>query len=774
MSASTPGFVGQSLERVEDTRLLTGAGCFVDDIQLPGMLHAVVVRSAVAHARITGIRTEAARALPGVAAVLTYADVADTILPIPLGAFTPLPGYDRFLQMPLARDRVVYVGEPIALVVADSRYFAEDAADLVEIDYDTLDPVVDVNAALRGDILLHPAHKTNVATQFKVSRGDVAAAQARATYKRRERFNIHRHSGVPLETRGMVVEWDEATQRMRVWGAAKLLYRNRSLLAQMLRLPETQIEMMEVDVGGGFGIRGEFYPEDFIVPFAARHLGRPVKWIEDRREHLMASNHSREMQCDLEIMTDAQGRILALRGHVLVDLGAYVRTNAGVAPGKVAQFIPGPYDIENAEFEVEVLLTNKTPWGSYRGPGRYESSYFRECLLDLAAADLGLDPAEFRRRNLIRPQQMPWDAGKLVPNAPATVYDTGNYPKVFARALQEFRYDELQSLRGKCIDGRYHGVGIGCFVESTGGGPAESARLRVIEDGRIALAVGSSSMGQGIETVMAQIAADELGLPMDAFTASHGSTTLMEKGWGAYHSRNAVMGGSAVILAARQLRERLTAWVAAREGLGAEALRYEQGAIMRCDDGRVLATLAQLWSQSRQDAELAAALDSNATFVSDQLTYTFGAQLAHVAVDPETATVEVLRFLTVEDVGRMLNPAIVHGQTLGASVQGLSSTFLDEFAYDEFGQLLSGTFADYLLATSTDFPNVEAISLEESPALSNPLGAKGAGEGGIAAVGGAVVNAVSDALRSTGAVIRELPLSPDKIARALRRGRSTP
>ncbi|MDO8278708.1 MAG: xanthine dehydrogenase family protein molybdopterin-binding subunit, partial [Burkholderiaceae bacterium] len=752
----------------------TGTGCFVDDIQLPGMLHAVVVRSAVAHALITSIRTEAARALPGVAAVLTYADVADTILPIPLGGFTPLPGYDRFLQMPLARDRVVYVGEPIALVIADSRYIAEDAADLVEVDYDTLDAVVNVNAALRGDVLLHPVHKTNVATSFKVSRGDVAAAQTRATYQRRERFNIHRHSGVPLETRGMVAEWSEESQRMRVWGAAKLLYRNRSLLAQMLRLPETQIEMMEVDVGGGFGIRGEFYPEDFIVPFAARHLGRPIKWIEDRREHLMASNHSREMQCDLEIMTDAQGKILALRGHVLVDLGAYVRTNAGVAPGKVAQFIPGPYDIENAEFEVEVLLTNKTPWGSYRGPGRYESSYFRECLLDLAAADLGLDPAEFRRRNLIRPEQMPWDAGKLVPDSPATVYDTGNYPKVFARALQEFRYDELQSVRGRLIDGRYHGVGIGLFVESTGGGPAESARLRVTEGGRIALAVGSSSMGQGIETVMAQIAADELGLPMDAFTASHGSTTLMEKGWGAYHSRNAVMGGSAVILAARQLRDRLAALVAARQGLATDAVRYKKGAIVQCTDGHTLATLAQLWQQSQQDAELATALDSNATFVSNQLTYTFGAQLAHVAVDPETAAVDVLRFLTVEDVGRMLNPAIVHGQTLGASVQGLSSTFLDEFAYDEFGQLLSGTFADYLLATSTDFPNVEALSLEESPALSNPLGAKGAGEGGIAAVGGAVTNAVADALRSTGATLRELPLSPDKIARALRRGRSTP
>lgn len=770
MLARAP-LVGQSLERVEDDRLLTGAGRFVDDIHLPEMLHAVIVRSPVAHARINGIDVAAALALPGVKACFTYADIAVPERVIPLPNLTSLPGYERFLQRPLARDRVVYAGEPVAVVVAESRYIAEDAADLVAVDYDPLDAVVDVKSARQGTILVHPDQGTNIAAQYRGQRGDIEAAKARAIYRRRERFKIHRHSGVPLETRGLVARWEQEREVLQVWGATKMLFRNRTILADMLPLPEKQIDMIEVDVGGGFGVRGEFYPEDFLIPFAAMRLRRPVKWIEDRREHLMAANHSREMECELEIFTDGRGKILALEGQIEVNLGAYVRTNGGTAPGKVAQFIPGPYDVENASFEVSVMITNKTPWGSYRGPGRYESSFFRECLFDIAANDLGIDPAEFRRRNLIGPHQLPWDAGSLVPGAPSTVYDTGNYPDVFERALREIGYEQLQAVRGRLVDGRYHGVGIGCFVESSGVGPAESACLNVKAGGRLEVAVGSSSMGQGVETVMAQIAADELGLPMEAITVLHGSTNIVENGWGAYHSRNAVMGGSAVVVSARQLRDQILALVASREGMPVEQLYYANGMIMRHADGQCLTMLAQLADQAAADAEIARALRSHALFKNDKLTYTFGVQIAHVAVDPETAVVEVIRFLTVEDVGRMLNPAIVHGQTLGASVQGISSTILDEFVYDETGQLLTGSFADYLLATATDFPNVEAISLEQSPSTFNPLGAKGVGEGGIAAVGGALSNAVSDALRPLGVTITELPLSPNRIAHVMREKR---
>ncbi|VCU68907.1 6-hydroxypseudooxynicotine dehydrogenase complex subunit gamma [Pigmentiphaga humi] len=691
-----------------------------------------------------------------------------------MSEFTRLRGQERFLQQPLALDRTVYVGEPIAIVLAESRYLAEDAAGLVEVDYEYQDPVVDAATALKGERLVHPGVGTNVASQDVVRKGDVEAAFARAAYTRRETFYVHRHTAAPMETRGLVAEWEEQSGRMRVWGATKLTFRNREVLAGMLDMPETDVEMIEVDVGGGFGVRGEFYPEDFLVPFAARWCGRPVKWIEDRAEHLVATNHSREMQCSLEIAVDKDGFILALRGDVMVDLGAYARPNGGVAPGKGLQFMCGPYQIENAEFELRTLVTNKTPFGSYRGPGRYESSYFRERIVDLAASDLGIDPAAFRMRNLIRPDQMPWNAGAMVPGGPVAHYDTGDYPRVMQQSLDEFAYDSLMPVRGKKVDGRLHGVGIGCFVESSGGGPSESARLVVTGNGRVHLYTGTSSMGQGHETVYAQILADELGVPMDAIDVFHGSTTYVKKGWGTYHSRSAVMGGSAIVLASRTLRDQVAGLISRRQGLDPESLRWKAGALVEANEGgkQILASLLDLGVSAVSDPEMQLALEADSIYSSNELTYTFGVQLAHVAVDPETAVVEVLRFLTVEDVGRVLNPSVVHGQTIGAAVQGLGGTLLDHLVYDENGQLLTGSFADYLLPTATDFPCVEAISLEQSPALNNPLGVKGAGEGGIAAVAGAVANAVEDALRSLGVCIRDLPLSPDKVSALIREASS--
>lgn len=736
------------------------------------MLHAAVVRSPFASARIKSVDVSAALALPGVVAVYRHQDIDTGVKPIPLGAFTPLPGFARFLQSPIARDRVVFVGEPVALVVAEDRYIAEDALELVEVDYEPLDAVVDVHASREGKVLVHPAQGTNIATNYSVARGNADEAFARAAYTRKETLKVHRHSAVPLETRGLVAEWDEAASKLRVWGATKLLFRNREILSGMLGLPEAQVELIEVDVGGSFGVRGEFYPEDFLVPYAARRLGRPVKWIEDRREHFMASNHSREMECTLEIAVDADGIILALRGALRIDMGAYVRPNGGVGPGKVSQFMCGPYRIEHAAFDVTALITNKTPVGSYRGPGRYESSFFRERMVDLAAADLGIDPAEFRLRNLIRPEQMPWHAGSLVPGAPPTIYDTGDYPSVMKEALQAFDYAGLAPLRGKAGDGRLHGVGIGCFVESTGGGPAETARIVIADAGQVHLYVGSSSAGQGHETVLAQILADELDTTADAITVFHGTTSFVAKGWGSYHSRSVVMGGSAILLAAKKLREHVLAALAHKRGRAVDDLAWERDGIVRSKDGALAVTLADLAKDAAADPALREALEASATWSSSELTYTFGTQIAHVAVDPATAAVEVVRFLTVEDVGRMINPAVVHGQTIGASVQGLGSTFLDHFVYDESGQLLTGSFADYLLATSTDFPCVEALSLERSKALSNPLGAKGAGEGGIAATGAALANAVEDALRSTGARVLTLPLSPDNIAALLRKARA--
>jgi aerobic carbon-monoxide dehydrogenase large subunit len=769
---STP-WIGASLERREAERFIQGRGKFVDDIRLPGMLHAVVVRSPMAHARLNGIDASAALELPGVVGVFTWADLADYAKVIPQRT-CPLPGMERFLQMPMAKSVVRYVGEPVALVVAEDRYIAEDAAELVFGDYDMLEPIVDARRAAEGAPFLHEERGTNLASAYRAGRGDIEAAFRAAAYTRKETFYVHRHSAVPLETRGLVAQWDAQEPRLRVFGAGKVPFANRAILADMLRLPPTQVELIEVDIGGSFGVRGDFYPEDFLIPFAAWRLGRPVKWIEDRREHLQATNHSREMHCELEIAVDAAGKIQGMRGKVLADLGAYVRTNPGVMAGKGTQFLQGPYAIAHLDFEVQAAVTSKTPAGTYRGPGRYESAFFRERLIDLAAADLGLDRLEFRRRNLITAEQMPYDAGALVPGQPTTIYDSGNYAAVLEQALRRFDYEAMRRLDGREIDGRKHGIGLACFVESTGGGPGEHARIELRRDGSFDLFVGSSCAGQGHETVMAQVLADELGISFDRIRVHHGSTCFLEQGFGAYHSRSAVMGGSAVMAAARAMRERLVAHAASR-GVDHDAgqLLWANGAVVSRTDSSLVATAAQLAEDLPETGPYdRGALGVEASFENDRLTYTFGVQLAHVSVDPATAQVRVEKFLCVEDLGRMLNPALVHGQTIGAAVQGLGGTFLDEFIYDESGQLVTGSFADYLLPTSTDFPNVEALGLEIARSPSNPLGAKGAGEGGIIGTGAAIANAVSSALASNGVSVTALPLSLDKLAQMVRTARA--
>jgi carbon-monoxide dehydrogenase large subunit len=747
--------LGESIPRLEDARFLSGSACFVDDLQFPGMLHAVVVRSAQAHALIKGIGAEAVRKMPGVHAVFTFADIAkhDAVIPLRLG---PLPGFERYLQRPLARERVRFVGEPVALVVAADRYVAEDAAEALEIEYQPLAPVVRAQAGMKDESLVHPEVGTNIGTHYTVAIGNVAEAFARAKHRRKASFHCHRHSAVPMETRGLVVV--PQGNALELWGATKVNFQNRRALSQMLGVPVDKIAMIETDVGGSFGVRGEFYPEDFLIPFAARELGRPVKWIEDRREHLIAANHSREIDCELELALDAQGRLLGLRAKLVADMGAYVRTNGSVVPAKTAQFLPGPYRIANFECEVIGVMTNKTPVGTYRAPGRYEANFFRERLFDLACAEFGFDPAEFRRRNLIAPHEMPYGIGKLVPYEPPSEYDGGDYPALFDRALEEFGYRDL--VEGAHADGRLHGVGMACFVESSGAGPAETARVVLKGAARFEVYVGSSSSGQGHETSMAQILAGELGVPLAGIRVFHGSTSFVPNGFGTYHSRAIVMGGSAILLAARKLAGQLVARAAAQHGLPAAQLELR--------DGNVYAKGA---SRALLDLDACAGEEAMATFEQAKRTYTYGTHLAHVAVDPETARVEVLRYLSVEDIGRAVNPLIVHGQAIGAAVQGLGATFLDEFKYGDDGQLLTGTLADYLLPLATDFPSVEALTLENSPSKLNPLGVKGAGEGGIVAVGGAVANAVARALAPLGVEITDLPLSPDNLSAAIRKAR---
>jgi carbon-monoxide dehydrogenase large subunit len=764
---ATPNtLVGQAIERTEDLRFLTGKGTFADDYEPAGILHAAIVRSSVAHGRIRKIDATAAVRMAGVHAVITAADIGDVIPTIPL-RLAPIEGLDKYLQPVIAHGKVRYAGEPVAVVVADSRALAEDALEHIDVDIEALDPVADWHVSATDKTVLFEQNNTNVATRYTVGFGDADEAFKSADYIRRESFRAHRHTAAPMETRAVIAEWDAANGRLIVTAATKVTFFNRRTLARMLDLPESVIDLIEIDVGGGFGVRGEFYPEDFLIPFAARKIGRPVKWIEDRREHLLAANHSREVDCELEIACRTDGTIVALRGKIFGDMGAYIRTNGGVVPAKAAQFLHGPYRIPNIKIDVAAFMTSKTPVGTYRAPGRFEANFFRERLLDMAAKDLRIDPVAFRRKNLITEAELPYSIGQLVPYETETAFDTGDYHAAFDRCLEEFGWDSKVAMQGRLIDGRYHGLSATCFVESGGAGPRENVRFVLEQGGAVTIYVGSSALGQGIETAFAQIAADALGLPFEAFRVLHGSTTFVHEGFGTYHSRALVMGGSAVLDGAKNLVEAIRAAGAAQLGCPVDDVVFGDGQVGAKNGGSI--SLARIG-----DAAVAAGrpISVEGTFANTKRTYSYGAHAAHVAVDARTGHVQVVDYLAVEDVGHAINPGIVHGQAIGAAVQGLGGVFFDHLIYDADAQLLNASFADYLLPLATDFPNVRGVTLELRRSPSNPLGAKGAGEGGIVSVAATVGNAVAAALASFGVEPNEMPLTPPRIWRLIEEGRA--
>ncbi len=766
-AAARAGAIGQPVERLEDERLLRGEGAYVDDLRRPRMLHAAILRSPYPHGRLRGIDASAARALPGVQAVITAAEVRAQrggqvpLIPMRLDA---LPELAAFEQPVIADARIRYVGEPLAVVIAQTLALAEDALEAIEIDVETLPPViaggVDAAATAAGDgatgaPALFDAAPTNRALRVWAERGDAAAAFAQAAYVRRERFSVQRHAASPMETRGVLAEHDAQDGTLTIWGASKVPFANRRILAGLLEVPLESVRMIEGDTGGSFGSRGEFYPEDFLIPFAAMHCQRPVKWIEDRREHLTASNHARDAEGEIEIACTRDGRILGLRGRVATDVGAYMRTNGIAQSRNIVQIATGPYRIAHVDMQLSVMLTNKTPAGTYRGPGRCETDFFRERLLDLAAADLGIDRVEFRRRNLLGRDEMPWELPRLQPYDSGSSTDSGDYHETFELCLREFDWARKAALNGRLIDGRHHGIAIGCYIEGGGSGPREGARIVLEEDGRYAVYTGSSANGQGLQTVLTQIAADALDCPMRAIRGVfHGSTTLLREGFGAYSSRSTVMGGSAIVTVARMLQERILGAAAAALDCEREAIRWNGEQLVAPSGRRIsLAELAR--SRSAHGG-----LWAEGSFASSQRTYSYGAHAAHVTVDARTGAVSLLDYLAVEDVGRIVNPHTLHGQAVGAVVQGLGGVFLEHLAYDEQGQLLTGSLADYLLPTASDYPQIRAIALENHPSPHNPLGVKGAGEGGIIAVGGVIANAVSQAL---GVSVRSLPLSPSRL-----------
>ena len=749
--------IGRSVERVEDGRLVQGAGTYLPDMTRAGMLSAAILRSPVAHGCIRAIDTAACMAMPGVVAVITAADIGELIPRIPLRQEAH-PTLLVFEQPVIAFDKVRYVGEPMAMVIADTPARAQDALEAIVFDIEALPVVADRDAAERKDSVLHEDAASNCAITLRAVRGDTDAAFRDAPYTRRERFSMHRHTAIPLETRGLLADWDPVQRRMTVDGASKVPFANRRILAGMLGLEESAIDMLECDIGGAFGARGEFYPEDFLIPFAAKRLARPVKWVESRSDHFLATNHARDADCEIEIACTRDGDILALRGRARTDVGAYLRT-VGVTPSRnIAQVCSGPYRIAHIGLDVSLMLTNKTPVATYRAPGRYETDFFRERLFDLVAADLGLDRVAFRRRNLVRVADMPYPLALVQPFGDATECDSGDYAATLDRCMEEFDWPGKSALNGALVDGRRHGIALGCYIEGGASGPRESARLVLEADGRVAVYSGSSAVGQGLETTLTQIAADALGVPMARIRGVfHGSTTFVSEGFGSYSSRSTVMGGSAIVGAAGKLRQQMRDIAAARLSCAPERVLLADGSATAPDG----ATLS--W------AELAGAqgLSAEDSFASRKRTYSYGAHAAHVAVDVATGEVAVLDYVAVEDVGRIINPAMLHGQTIGALVQGLGGVLLEHLVYDDQGQLLSGSLMDYVLPRADNFPHLRAVVLEQYPSPNNPLGAKGAGEGGVIPVAGVISNAVAAALAPLGVRVHDLPLTAQNVWRLI-------
>jgi CO/xanthine dehydrogenase Mo-binding subunit len=750
--------VGRAVPRLEDEALLRGQGRFADDIAFADQLHMRVVRSSHAHGRIVSIDAAAARAVAGVVAVWTAGDITNLG---PIDFRDPAAEVLKpYRQYALARDAVRYVGDPVAAVFADDPYVAEDAAALVAVDIAELPPLMNASDAPSE---FAPGLSTEPVV-LRNAYGDLDAAFAQAAHIIELDLSIGRHSGVPLETRGALARHDAARDVLELYGAAKVPHRTRDNLARALgRVPES-VHLKEGHVGGGFGIRGELYPEDVLVAAAALRFSRPVKWIEDRREHLLAANHSREQRHFLRAAVDPEGRVLAMDDEFFHGQGAYVRTHGARVPDLTTGMLSGPYRMPAFRSRAHFRLTNKTPAATYRAPGRYEGTFVRERMMDAVAARLGLDRIEVRRRNLIGVSEMPFARG-LSALGTDVVLDSGDYNLLLDKALAEIGWDRLQR---ECVvrraAGEAVGLGLGCFVEKTGLGPKDAVRISVDASGEVELVTGGASLGQGFETVMAQLCAEGLGVDYRRVNVVHGQTDRIADGVGAHASRATVMTGSAAYDAALNLRA--IALDIAAELLQAPltALDIVDGVVIRRgEESGPSVTLAEIARQQGSGG-----LTAEGWHRTDHMTYPYGVHVAQVCVDRETGGVAVERFLVAYDIGRAVNPMMIEGQIAGGYAQGLGGALYEEFLYSEDGQPLSVTFADYLMPTACEVSHVDVLVTEDAPSPLNPLGLKGAGEAGVTAVGAAIASAIDDALQIPGAVT-ELPVTPERLMKLLYR-----
>ncbi len=766
-SPRSGGLVGAPVKRVEDPRILAGQGRYVDDIRLPGTLHAAFLRSPHAQARIRAVDVGAAEQLPGVRLIVHGGSpeiaALRAIQPRLKASNAVCPA-----RPILARDVVRFVGEAVAVVVAESRYQAEDALELLEVDYDPLPPVANAEAALEeGAPQIHPDVPGNRYVDRELDFGavDQAFADAEVVIDWR-RFENPRHSGAPMETRGVLAAPGE-DGRLAIWTSSQVPHRVREVVARSLGLPEPEVRVVIPDVGGGFGIKAQVYPEEVVVPWLARTLGRPVKWVEDRHEHLLAAGHAREQIVEARLAATREGVVMAIDARVLCDVGAYgvYPFGPGLEPLGTSAMIPGPYHIRNYRCLVQGVVTNKSPEGPYRGVGLPVATLVHERLMDLLARELGIGPDEVRRRNLIPADAFPYTT------VTGMVYDSGNYVTCLDRAVEALdlagwrrRQEEVNRSGGEVR----LGIGIGYYVEYTGVGSAtyqargmesipgfDATRLRVERDGRVTVASSLSEMGQGIQTTLRQLAADGLGLPLEAIRFENTDTDLAPPGTGTFASRSAVLGASTIFGACERLRERILDAAAAAFEASPADLEFSEGRVSVRGVPERAITLAGLAARE------GAWLDASEQYHGPPATFPYAAHIAVMEVDTRTGQSRFLVYVVAEDCGKVINPLIVDGQIHGAVAQGIGGALLEELRYDDQGQLLTGSFADYLLPTANDLPNLRIVHLE-TPAPDVPGGFKGVGEGGTLASPAVVANALSDAL---GVELNTLPGTPERMLR---------
>ena len=773
----TGRYTGQRMRRREDPRLLRGHGRYIADIVRPGAVHVSVLRSPHAHARIKSVDPSAARALPGVRAVLTAQDLGEANRPLP-NRF-PHPAMRFYPQTPLARTKVCYVGEPVAAIAAENRYVAEDAAELVRVEYEPLAATVDMEAAMRpGAPVVHDDQGAgdNLAGRVTQEFGDIAAAFSRAHLIVRQRLAIGKCAGVPLECRGLVAAVDEMG-RLVVWSSTQTPHMLRDILADLLGLPQHEIRVIPPDVGGGFGVKEPFYPEDFLVPYLALRLRRVVAWVEDRRENLLASIQERGQIHDAQLAVDREGKILGVRDAFVADSGAYCAWGI-VVPLITSTMIPGPYKIGAYRCDVDVVYTNSCPLAPYRGAGRPQAVFAMERLLDQAAAELHLDPAEIRLRNVIQPHEFPYRAGLLGRDGVPVSYDSGDYPACLAALTELADYRGCAAERAAARrQGRCVGIGIAFGLENNSFGPHEGARIRVDGGGRVVIYTGACSQGQGHLTTLSQLAADVLTVDPERIALVGGDTDGIAYGTGTFASRTAVIAGNAVVLAARKVKELALRLGAHMLEASADDVELAHGEVRvrgapnrKVTLGDVAAFAAAPFPGRSFPAGHTIGLEATEYFTPAAPTYASAAHLAVVEVDPATGCVRILRYAMVHDCGNLINPLVVEGQLLGGFGAGIGNALYEEVLYNQDGQPLTATLMDYLIPSAGEVP-VPRLSHVCTPSPLNPLGLKGAGEAATIQVPACINNAVSDAL---GIPANETPLTLTRMQALLRRRSDAP